>query len=306
MAEPLNWERDGRDWPHRESSRFVQAAGLRWHVQSMPTTLEKNHPAVLLIHGTGASSHSWRDLMPLLAKKMQVVAIDLPGHGFTQCPEDGGFSLDEMAAALSGLLRVMKLQPSIVVGHSAGAAILLRMVLDKKISPAHLVSMNGALLPLTGIAGEVFSPIAKIISRSQFVPRLFAWRAADPTVLNRLIDGTGSTLDAKGRALYGTLITNAAHASAALNMMANWQLTPLQQDLPKLTKLGCRLTLIVGENDKTVSPTEAARVATMLGEPYQSTMLDIIKLANLGHLAHEEAPDKIAKVLLRLAPIAEH
>ena len=73
------WEREGRDWPNRTYSRFVQAARLRWHVQLMG-----DGPALLLLHGTGAATHSWRALAPLLAERFTVVAPDLPGHGFTQ------------------------------------------------------------------------------------------------------------------------------------------------------------------------------------------------------------------------------
>ena len=47
------WEVDGRDWPNRDSSRFVTAGGLRWHVQVAGTG-----PVVLLVHGTGAATHS--------------------------------------------------------------------------------------------------------------------------------------------------------------------------------------------------------------------------------------------------------
>lgn len=77
----MNWDHDGRDWPNREHSRFVEAAGLRWHVQQMG-----RGPVLLLLHGTGASTHSWRALMPLLAAEFTVVAPDLPGHGFTSAP----------------------------------------------------------------------------------------------------------------------------------------------------------------------------------------------------------------------------
>lgn len=307
MSAPLNWEHEGRDWPLRQSSKFVQAAGLRWHVQMMtPTPLPtKPRGTVLLVHGTGASTHSWRDVMPLLAAHYEVVNIDLPGHGFTQQPTqqpiDGGYSLPAMAQSLQGLLRVMKLSPTIVVGHSAGAAILLRMVIDKKITPAHIISINGALLPLTGLPGEVFSPIAKFISRAKFVPKLFAWRAADPKVLNRLLDATGSTLDDNGRALYGTLITNAAHASAALNMMANWDLQPLANDLAKFSNCQAHLSLIVSENDKTVSPNEANRVQQIFATHQLSQMLNIIRLPKLGHLAHEESPAEMVRLILKLA-----
>ena len=49
----LRWERDGLDWPHRQASRFVEAAGLRWHVQQFPVP---GAPLALLLHGTGAAA----------------------------------------------------------------------------------------------------------------------------------------------------------------------------------------------------------------------------------------------------------
>ena len=72
MAGALDWSRDGATWPHHERSRFVQAAGLRWHVQQFPGP-QADSPSVLLLHGTGASSHSWRDLAPLLAQRFEVL-----------------------------------------------------------------------------------------------------------------------------------------------------------------------------------------------------------------------------------------
>src|SRR3954465_15975067 len=89
MSYFLSWDRDGRDWPHREASRFIEAAGLRWHVQIMG-----QGPAALLLHGTGASTHSFLDLAPLLARRFTVVMPDLPGHGFTATPATStGFTL---------------------------------------------------------------------------------------------------------------------------------------------------------------------------------------------------------------------
>jgi magnesium chelatase accessory protein len=69
------------DWPHRTASRFVSAGGIEWHVQVMG-----KGPCALLLHGTGASTHSFRDLAPALAPDFSVIAVDLPGHGFTGTP----------------------------------------------------------------------------------------------------------------------------------------------------------------------------------------------------------------------------
>jgi magnesium chelatase accessory protein len=293
MAEPLNWQREGRDWPHREASQFVQAAGLRWHVQSMPRIPDVSRSTVLLIHGTGSATHSWRGLMPRLAATVNVVAVDLPGHGFTQSPVAHRFSLPEMATGLTALLKVMRLTPQVVAGHSAGAAILARMCIDGGVTPRHFISVNGALLPLSGLAGELFSPVAKLLSRSKLVPRLFAWRASDPSVLHRLIEGTGSSLDEEGHRLYGTLIGNAGHAAAALEMMAQWDLQTFAKDLPQLGERVPMMTLVVGGQDKTVPPSEAVRVQRILPSAR------VVHLAGLGHLAHEEAPEQFVDIILK-------
>ena len=91
--EGLDFARDGADWPNREASRFVEAGGLSWHVQVMG-----QGPDLLLLHGTGGATHSWRGLAPLLAQHFRVVAPDLPGHGFTTARRAPDLSLPGMAA----------------------------------------------------------------------------------------------------------------------------------------------------------------------------------------------------------------
>jgi magnesium chelatase accessory protein len=286
MRSGLQWDVDGRDWPNRQASRFVAAGGLRWHVQQMGAG-----PQLLLVHGTGSATHSWRDLLPVLAGSFTVVAPDLPGHGFTEAPVPSRLSLPGMATALAALLDTLRVSPVLAVGHSAGAAIVARMSLDGRLPAAGLVSLCGALLPLRGIPGLVFSPMARLFAATSLVPRLFAWRAADPAVVERLVRGTGSTIDRVGLELYGRLIRSPAHAAAALDMMAHWDVHPLERDLPRLTP---RLQ-IVGTNDHTVPPAEARRVQRLLPEAA------IVALAGAGHLAHEEQPLEVARLICRFA-----
>jgi magnesium chelatase accessory protein len=248
----LVWSRDGSDWPNRDASKFVEAAGIRWHVQR-----QGEGPALLLSHGTGAANHSWRGLLPLLAPHFEVIAPDLPGHGFTRSPPSHRLSLPGMATDLSRLLDAIGIKPDITVGHSAGAAILARMCLDGKIAPRLLVSLNGAFMPFGGIANHLLSPLAKLLVVNPLVPRLFVWQASSPGAVERLIANTGSTIDARGIALYRKLVRSPAHVAAALQMMANWKLEPLLHDLPRLAPT---LVLVAAANDRSISPVVAPKL----------------------------------------------
>ena len=293
MTRRLNWERDGNHWPYREQSRFVQAAGLRWHVQFFG--IDADLPTILLLHGTGASTHTWRGLIPLLTPHYRVLSFDLPGHAFTDMPTAGTssqqLSLSGMARAIGELLTMLKVNPALIIGHSAGAAIAVRITLDGLAAPQRIISINGALQPLGGLAGQVFSPVAKLMSALPFVPSLFAWQAAQPSVVQKLIDSTGSRLDDAGMALYGQLVSNPGHAAGALGMMANWDLPQLALDLPRLA---IPLSLMVGSNDQTVPPRQAARLVALWPASSATPPPPIINLPGLGHLAHEERPDWVA------------
>ncbi|MDE8345121.1 MAG: alpha/beta fold hydrolase [Acidocella sp.] len=271
-----DWARDGWDWPNRGASRFVHVAGQRWHVQ-----IAGDGPVLLLLHGTGAATHSWRDMLPRLAQHFTVVAPDLPGHGFTSRPADGDMSLPGMARGVAGLLAALGMAVDFAAGHSAGVAILVRMCLDGMIAPGCVVSLNGAMLPYGGAASALFAPLARGIARNPLLPVLFAWRAADTKVVERLLRATGSALDPIGLKFYARLARHSAHTGAALAMMGNWELTSLVAALPTLPT---RLVLVVGENDRSIPPGDAKKLQAIL------PTAEIISLPGLGHLAHEEKP----------------
>ena len=279
--------KDLQDWPNREASRFVRAGGLEWHVQ-----IAGDGPVLLLLHGTGAATHSWRGLLPLLAQHFTVVAPDLPGHGYTDAPAANRLSLPGMARALQTLLWTLNVEPVLAAGHSAGAPILVRMLLDGQITLRGLVGLNGALLPMSGMAGQIFSPLAKLLTGLPGLPNLFAWRARDPKVVERLLQATGSTIDADGVRFYQRVVTDRRHAASALSMMAHW-------DLPSLTgtfaSLDLPVLLIAGDNDKTVPPSQSEQVAAQVQHGR------LVSLPGLGHLAHEEDPAAIAALIENFA-----
>ena len=283
-----DWQIEGRDWPNRDCSRFVESGGLRWHVQRCGAG-----PVCLLIHGTGASTHSFRDLMPLLATPFDVIAIDLPGHGFTSRPVAlEGLSLPGMARSLAELLSILEARPALVIGHSAGAAIAARLVLDREVEPRCLISLNGALLPLSGFKHPAFTPLVRAVVSSHWLPRWFAKRLESPREVDRLLEGTGSRVDERGREFYGRLSRCPAHTGAALAMMGVWDLRPLEQELARLI---VPLHLLIGGQDRMILPGEAVKVRRLVPSA------TVEQWPSLGHLAHEEAPARLADWVLARA-----
>ncbi|MDX2308654.1 MAG: alpha/beta fold hydrolase [Hyphomicrobium sp.] len=286
MTGALEWERDGKDWPGRDQSRFVHAGGVTWRVEVGGTG-----PVMLMLHGTGASSHSWHGMRTELEPYFTVVAPDLPGHAFSRANDSAAFSLPGMARAVGALIEVLGLSPDVIVGHSAGAAVAMRMAIDGAATPRAIVSVNGALFPYGGAAAQFFSPLARLLVVNPIVPHVFAWRAGDRSAVERLIRGTGSEIPAESIERYARLFQSPGHVAATLSMMARWDLVSLQTDLPRLA---VPLHLIVGGADTAVSPEEAFQIRDRLvRDRLGSASIDMIR--GLGHLAHEEEPVEIAK-----------
>lgn len=284
----LAWDRDGRDWPQRQASRFVEAAGLRWHVQQAG-----QGPVLLLLHGTGAATHSWRGLWPLLSRHFTLVAPDLPGHGFTQTPRD--LSLPGMAGAVAALVEALQLAPAGIIGHSAGAAVAVRLALDGQAEPKMIAAIGGALLPFPGPAAMLFPAMAKLLFLNPIVPHIFTMTAGFPGELKRfLARSTGSEIDSAGALFYGRLFRSRAHVAATLGMMAAWDLVALERDIARLDQ---PLLLLHGEKDKAVPAAVARDVASRVARA------EAVLLPRLGHLAHEEAPAIVAEHLLEAARV---
>lgn len=279
----LVWDRDGRDWPHRAASRFVQDGGLRWHVQVMG-----EGPALLLLHGTGATTHSWRDIMPALAGRHTVIAPDLPGHGFTRGRVSGGPTLPRMARALRGLLEELAFEPVAIIGHSAGAAIALELARSHDTA---VIGFSPALTPFPGLAARLFPAMAKMLFVNPFVPSIFARMARRPGEVERFIHrATNSCIDATGLRCYTTLIGNSDHCAGALAMMAHWDLETLSRQLPSV---GSPVLLAHGTNDNAVPFSSAQQACARLPDA------KLVPLEGLGHLAHEEQPERAADLILQ-------
>jgi magnesium chelatase accessory protein len=270
-----------RDWPLSDHSRQILHRPHRWHVQEAGSG-----PMILLIHGAGGATQSFRHLFPILMQSHHVVAIDLPGQGFTQMGARQRCGLDHMAEDILSLCHAQGWDPAIILGHSAGGAIALRLW-ELGLRPAEIVLINAALSNFKGVAGLLFPIMAKALAATPFSASIVT-ATSNRTTIGNLITGTGSKLDDAGIDLYYRLLGDRAHVDGTLSMMAQWSLDGLLSRLPQIT---APVHLISGLNDKTVPPSVNRDAAARLPQAR------LTELAQLGHLAHEENAALIAGLI---------
>lgn len=287
----MDWHRDLATWPLSAQSRRIHHPPHHWHVQEMGHD-RGPRPLALLLHGAGGATHSWRALMPLLAQTHRVIALDLPGQGFSRVGNRRRLGLPGMAGDIAALCKAQGWQPDLILGHSAGGAIALDLATRLETptgQPPDIACVNAALGPFEGIAGWLFPVLAKLLALNPLTPTLFTLGADKITRARRLIERTGSRLPPEGLALYARLIGDRTHVDGTLQMMAQWDVAPL------LTRLGTipnRCLLITGAGDLAVPPETSERAAA------QMPRARALCLDGLGHLAHEEDAARVLAALL--------
>lgn len=281
-----DWTALRADWPNAAASRFVEAGGVRWHVQVAGTG-----PAILLLHGTGGASHSWGDVLPRLAERHTVIVPDLPGQGFSTALAEPP-SITAMARALRALCATLEVSPTVAAGHSAGAAILLAMARDAMLPLRAIVGFGAALVAPPAAYRELVAPLLHPVVTSRWLASLGAAAGAQRLVADTLLAATGSDIAAQQRARYRALFASAAHVRGAMALMAHWDLAGLLRSLGS-TALP-PVTLVHGTRDAFVPIAELRRAAARIPSA------TVVAWEGAGHLLHEERPAAAAEAIGRV------
>ena len=284
-AERMEWTRDGKDWPNAAASRFIACRPHRWHVQETG-----RGPTMLLLHGAGGATQSWRGLFPRLADWAHVVAPDMPGQGFSRCGSRSRLGVTRLAEDVAALMRHERWAPDLIVGHSAGA--VLSFELAGRLKPQGVVAINAALGKFEGMAGWLFPMMARALALNPLAAPMLARMPGSEGRVRELLEATGSRFDARTFDLYHQLATDRSHVAGTIAMMAAWNIDAV---LGKLESIDTPTLLLVGGKDGTVPPEVSTRAAARLPAARVEEMPD------LGHLMHEEAPDRIATAIRHFA-----
>jgi magnesium chelatase accessory protein len=262
------------DWPFRDNARPVQAAGHDWWVIDTGD-VKDTRPVILMLHGAGGSSHSFRHLIPELSA-YRLIVPDLPGQGLTRTRPGARFGLEPMSHDIAALCAELDIRPAWIIGHSAGAAIALHLA--ERMPLKGVIGINAALGKFDGAAGVLFPLLARALAALPLVPQAVSAMWGNAATVNRLLASTGSQVDAQGRAQYLALVRRSSHVNGTLGMMASWQLDGLLSRLPQLRT---PVMLLAAEDDGTVP----ARISRDAANRLPSA--ELVTLQGGGHLVHE-------------------
>ena len=248
--------------------------------------------ALLLIHGMGGSSATWKAVLPELSKRYRVVAPDLLGHGQSAKPR-ADYSLGAFAAWLRDLLDALGISRATVVGHSLGGGVAMQFIYQHRDYCERLVLISsGGLGPdLSWILRILSAPGAELVL---------------PVVAPRPVVNIGNKL--------GSWLTSAGihspHAGEIWNAYSSLSdgqtrqafLRTLRsvvdyrgQAVSAINKLhlssGLPILLIWGDQDRIIPV--AHGYATHAAVP--GSRLEV--LPGVGHFPHVESPTAVVQIL---------
>jgi pimeloyl-ACP methyl ester carboxylesterase len=263
-------------------SEFIEVDGLEVHLERSG----EGDPALILLHGFGASVFSWREVLEPLATDRLVVAFDRPAFGLTERPlppypdDTNPYAPESQVDITIGLLDKLGIERAVLVGNSAGGSIAMLTALEHPQRVAALILVDPAVYNGGG-APAWARPLLKLPQIRRLGP-LFV----------RSIQDRG--LDLIETAWHdSSLITPDVIEGYSLPLQADnwdralWELTSASRESKlssSLDELQIPVLVITGDDDRIVPTADSIRLAGEIDGA------ELVVLENCGHLPQEECP----------------
>ena len=265
-------------------SQFVEVNGLDVHYK----TTGQGEPTLILLHGFGASTFTWREVMEPLGEMGTVIAFDRPAFGLTERPlswqeSENPYTPEAQVALLAGLMDELDIDDAVLVGNSAGGTVAVHAALTYPHRVPALVLVDAAIYTGGG-APSWIRPLLQTPQADQLGP-----------LLARQIEVRGDAF-IEGAWHDPSKITPEIRAAYRKPLRvrnwdeALWELTKASRDLNLEERLG-ELTMpalvITGDDDQVVPTEQSVRLADELPRA------ELVVIPDCGHVPHEECPEPV-------------
>ncbi|MEW5851139.1 MAG: alpha/beta hydrolase [Myxococcota bacterium] len=263
---------------------FIDVDGMRVHVE----TRGSGSPSILLLHGYLGSTATWYPAMPLLARHLRVVAVDLPGGGYAARPRDASYTLPWFAELLPRLLDALDLHRPFIAAHSFGGAVALHALARNPSLARGLVLIS----PL--VQGDRPPPGLRFAERFPGVARAFFGSPVGRAVMPALVRRAGFTTSARDMPLRARRLLGHLDAAGGWEAATRMGLSAANHapgpDVLRRVTVPC--LLFWGRHDPVHSVDVGHRLLRQLGGPAT------LKELPVSHNCHDEAADAFAAHVL--------
>ena len=265
--------------------------------ECIQVTVEGAGPDVVLVPGLFGSSFGFRRLVPLLVDAgYRTVVIEPLGVGFSSRPPDSDYSFAAQARRLATVLDRMGVVHPILVSHSVGTAMALRLALLDPARVGAIVSIEGG--PVEEVTTPGFrramklAPLLKLLGPGHVIKGrvrgMLQSRSGDPSwVTDAVVDGYSA---GPARNLDATL--------DAFSQMAKAREPEALR--PRLSEVRCPVWLLLGQAPHEGGPTDAEIATFRAGLPH----FTVSHVAGAGNFIFEEAPQTIVRIVQEMTTTA--
>ena len=268
---------------------------------------DASQPVLLLIHGFPTASWDWHPVWAALRARFRLVALDMPGFGFSDKPPGHQYRLHEQADTVEALVQALGLSEFHVLAHDYGDTVAQELLWRQNAGDGagqwlSCCLLNGGLFPGVHrpllIQKLLASPLGPLINR--FVTRRSLERA-----MRNIFDPSRPPADEEIDAFWALITHNDGRdAFPRLIRYMHERVTFKARWLAALTEACVPLALINGSSD----PISGAHLVThfrqAVGEPHY-----LLELPSVGHYPQMEVPERVVEGLLEfidsIQPTAE-
>lgn len=262
-------------------SDYREVAGLKMHVRDSGN---RDAPVVILLHGFGASLHTWEPWAARLSDRFRVIRFDLPGFGLTGPDPTGDYSDRRSLEVLTALMDGLGLERASLIGNSMGGRLAWEFAAQSpnRVDRLVLISPDGF-----ASAGFQYGTAPK----APFLLRLLPYVLPAALLRSSLTPAYGDP-----KALTDAVVTRyrdlllAPGVRAAI--IARTEQTILEDPVPLLQRIQAPTLVLWGQKDSMIPIANAADYVRAL--PHAT----FVRLPGLGHVPFEEAPDVSLKPVL--------
>ncbi len=258
-------------------------------------------PAVILVHGFGASSGHWRHNIPILAAQTRVFAIDLIGFGASAKPFPGkiSYTFETWGQQIADFCREVVGGPAFLVGNSIGCIAAMQTAVSYPDLVLGIVIINCSLRLLHDRRREQLSwmrrigtPMVQQLLAVKRIGQLFFHQLARPATVRKVLLQAYKRSEAVTDELVDLIIEPALDPGAVYVFLAftRYSQGPLPEDL--LPNLACPVMILWGAEDPWEPIELGARLANF------PSVEKFLPLEGLGHCPHDEAPEIVNPILL--------